>query len=226
MAMLLAAALLFQSQTAKGAKYEAAKEAAPESAPVAAAQQADLLYIEPMYNDEFEAKEVKEITVEADFDRSLEDLIGAGGYVYCNDGITAENFPADKEPEACGKKKLTLLLFCAHEDVKTEQVTEELKWLGKRDKCIYRVATLRELLIFGEERHTAGNEFPILALGTEISLDNPEEKDCSYPGLTTFPGAVIGREYVPRGRSADFYNYSGKWFGYYHRILAVKTAEK
>ncbi len=194
-AMLLAAALLFQSQTAKEAKKQAAKEAAPESAP--AKEQAK--EVQPGFYIEADYKDVKVRTV-SNYPPELEKKLRASMSELV-DAMAAANRPQETDYKICA-------IFGSAEPDKyigAEKMAQAIKDSG------YKLGTFQDLYELALEIPDAGNDFPIVALGTEIPSENPEIKEPNFPTLG----------HITKGRIF----FAGSFAVVPSRYLAVKVAK-
>ncbi len=91
---------------------------------------------------------------------SIKMLVEAGNYDYENPNITDSNFSVESWE---GERVVELIHF--------DEVLSSGKAEKKLDKMGYRPATITELLAFGVKYPEEQRKFPIIALGSVISID-------------------------------------------------------
>lgn len=142
-----------------------------------------------------------EVLVRVDQNRSLDEMIKAGGYSLVNEAIIEEHFSVSGKS---GGAIVVALLHFGHGRISgAEEVVAKMKEKG------FRPASIQELLAFGEAYPTVQNLFPIVALG---SVWQGEEDDSHH---TPFLDAG------PLGRYLCL-NWFGSGFSSTFRFLAVR----
>jgi hypothetical protein len=97
--------------------------------------------------------------ITTNYDRSIDDFVEFGNYDWINEDINDQNFPKIKNHQVDGEKTFSLFYF--NYSLSSESVISAMKAEN------YRPATMRELLIFGENNPEIQRKFPIVALGQE-----------------------------------------------------------
>lgn len=97
-------------------------------------------------------------SVSVNYDRSVEDGIKAGEYVWVNDDITQEHFPTKRS----GTAEIDVELVYFGDDVGVDEAFAGL------DRKGLRPAELHELLALGEKFPDLQSKFPIIALGSVL----------------------------------------------------------
>jgi hypothetical protein len=103
-----------------------------------------------------EPKQNLTLIVSVNYDRSVEELLKAGGYDWADENITAKNFPSKRN----GMADLEIVVIEFKNGFKSDDVVE---WL---DKHSFRPAELPELLAFGEEHLDMQCNCSVVALGS------------------------------------------------------------
>ncbi|MGH3001523.1 MAG: hypothetical protein ACRDM1_02440 [Gaiellaceae bacterium] len=94
-----------------------------------------------------------------DYDRSLADLVAAGGYDRANEYVTESLFPILGR----GSGDVEIVLVCVERAASTEEVLREL------DRPELRLGRIAELLALGAAQPELQRSFPIVALGSAAS---------------------------------------------------------
>jgi hypothetical protein len=135
----------------------------------------------------------------ADWGSSIADLLKEGKYDWVNDSLNDANFPATEHDQ--GKEKKAMALFHFNRNISSEDAIAGMKAEG------YRLATVREMLVFGIKHPKLQLEFPIVALGQVVEL-------YGYRRVGVLYGNVAGRR-------ADLSDFADDWSARY-RFLAVR----
>ena len=101
-------------------------------------------------------------TILVDETKTVEELVVEGNYDWSNSNVTSKNFPRSEEGT---KDKKEVALFHFNKTMTSEDVIAEMKKDG------YRPATIFELLALGVTQPELQRGFPIIALGSDCTLD-------------------------------------------------------
>ncbi len=153
-----------------------------------------------------ESRFAKELEIQADFDQPLEDLLKAGKYEECSELTNEKNFPADREFEAQGKRKVTFAIFelgvpLGEKEIMSSEIIKGIKRYG------YHPATLREMAVFGKELPGIGKDFTLFGLGSVWPLMHSDGAEWCPVGIGIADGG--GKPEKERGRK--FGIYEGKY---------------
>jgi hypothetical protein len=136
-----------------------------------------------------------------DYERSVEDLVKAGGYDWANSDITSRNFPTKRK----GRAEVVVELIHFNRYISTDEVLRELDRMG------FRPAKLHELLAFGEKYPEAQRRFSVVALGS-VWLDRDGFRHVPYLDGHGSSRVLYLRWYV------------FGWFGFYWFAVVRKSS--
>lgn len=134
---------------------------------------------------------------------AVESLLTAGNYDLSNNDINSENFPEVKDGET---KTEAFLVYLLDEEVESFIWTFEAK--ARLDKMGLRPAGIDELLAFGAQYPEIQRQFTVVALGSELRIDN-------YPHNPVL-------SHIDNKRIASF-SVFGTWTDH-HRFLAFRKS--
>lgn len=144
-----------------------------------------------------EAFNPESFMLNVDYEKTLKEMIAAGGYDWRNKECNAENFPIQNDAANINCK-----LFHFNRLISSKDAIREMGNAG------YREATVAELLAFGVTYPEQQRQFPIVAIGSYWCDPN---KFYNSPVLS----------YDGSRRRLDLHTFAGNWHIYY-RFLAVK----
>ncbi|MDP2639014.1 MAG: hypothetical protein Q8P06_02490 [Candidatus Azambacteria bacterium] len=136
------------------------------------------------------------------YDRSIEDGVTAGKYIWSNKNITSDHFLSKES----GINRIFIEVVCFERYIWTS------KALGGFKEMDLRPGTLKELLALGEQFPNFQREFPIVELGS-IWRDSFGFYQCA--ALDKFCS----------GRDLNLISFDGGWSDYY-RFVAVSLKQR
>jgi|SRR3989339_35170 len=132
-------------------------------------------------------------TILVDETKTVEELVVEGNYDWSDSNVTSKNFPRSEEGT---KDKKEVALFHFNKTMTSEDVIAEMKKDG------YRPATIFELLALGVTQPELQRGFPIIALGSDCTLDGsrPVACLCGSAGVRDLYLSWLGLDWSDRCR--------------------------
>lgn len=94
-------------------------------------------------------------TLDVNYDRSVEEMVKVGCYIWAHEHISSINFPSKEN----GSRRINFSVFNFDYRTSPKEVIPLMEGVG------FRQATLKELLAYGEASLSTGKTFPVAELG-------------------------------------------------------------